>query len=391
MGYSVNILYIIEGITFGGGDRVFMQLAEGMKAKGYGITVGCVPRGVLAERLRELGIEVEGFNMYSKYNIRTIFQMAKFMKQKNIHIVHTQGGRAPVFGRIAARLAKVPIVISTNPLLIDRESHRDVNKLKRLAYLLIDILTSIHVDRFLVLSEPHREAIIADYNTEPSKVVKIYNGIELDKYDAKLSNGLTVRRELGIAPGSSIVGFIGRLIYQKGLPFFLQAASKVITTFPDVMFLIVGDGPLKAELEKLSNGLNIRQNCIFTGFRQDIPDILSAVDMLVMSSLYEGMPMVILEAMAASKPVIATNVGGIPELVKNGETGVLVPPEDVDVLAESIIDLLKNKDKAQQMGLAGRKRVEEEFDVNIMVRKTEEVYQELIREKLKYNYNLCNF
>ena len=152
---------------------------------------------------------------------------------------------------------------------------------------------------------------------------------------------------------------------------------------PIIKFLIVGDGPLKAELEKLSNGLNIRQNCIFTGFRQDIPDILSAIDMLVMSSLYEGMPMVILEAMAASKPVIASKVGGIPEMVRDGETGILVPPKDVDALAEKIIVLLKNKDKARQMGLAGRRRVEEEFDVNIMVRKTEEVYQELIREKLK--------
>ena len=381
MGYSANILYIIEGITFGGGERVFMQLAEGMKAKGYGITVGCVPRGVFAKRLRELGIEVEGFNMDSKYNIRVIFQMAKFMKQKNIHIVHTQGGRAPFFGRIAARLAKVPIVISTVAMLLSRESHSDVNRLKRTVYLLIDKLTSGYVDRFLVLSEPHREALNTDYNIERSKVIKIYNGIEFHKYDAISGDGLRVRKELGIALSSSIVGVIGRLAWEKGLPFFLQAASKVTATFPEIKFLIVGDGPLKAELEKLSNELNIRQNCIFTGFRQDIPDILSAVDMLVMSSLYEGMPMVILEAMAASKPVIATKVGGIPEMVRDGETGILVPPEDADALAGSMLTLLKNKNRARQMGLAGRRCVEDHFDVEVMVQNTEAVYQELMREK----------
>lgn len=380
----LQIVDVIEGEVFGGGAKVVHQIAKGLDKQRYKSMVACASNGLFADMLRKAGVEVVEANMSSKHNVLLIPRLAKFMKQRGISVVHTHGPRSNFFGRIAARLAGVPVIVSTVALTIGRESYADVSKFRRSTYLLIDKLTSVYVNRFLVLSELHRDALAADYDIAPGRIRKIYNGIELAEYDANEDNGRAVRRELGIDSSSPIVGFIGRLVQkQKGLPFLLQAAAKVKAVFPNGNFLIVGDGPLKAELESLANDLNIFENCFFTGFREDIPDILSAIDMLVMSSLYEGMPMVILEAMAASKPVIATRVGGIPELVKDGETGILVPPKDVDALADNIIALLKNKDKAQQMGLAGRKRVQESFDVKTMVKKTEAVYGELLKRRLR--------
>jgi len=375
-----KILYVIANLSYGGGEKVFAQLIRGLNREQYEVWVACLPEGKFIEEIQDTKTHLEPIDLSNRYNPKTTLRLSNMIKKNDIQIVHTQGSRGNFFGRFAAHFAKVPIIISSLALLITRDSHSDVNKLKRKVYIQFDKFTSTYVDCFLVLSEFHREALISDYKIEPCRITKVYNGIELDEFES--GNGYPIMEEFNVSSSNPLIGIIGRLVFEKGLPFLLQAIPKVTEIFPDARFLIVGDGPLRTELEDLVSRLNIYENCIFTGFRRDIPDILSAIDMLVMSSLYEGMPMVILEAMAASRPIIATNVGGIPELVKDGETGILVLPKDVDALAESIIHLLKSKEKAKQMGLAGRKRVEEHFDVNVMVRKTEEVYQELIQEKL---------
>lgn len=382
MSSKIKVLQIIQGSKYAGGEKVAYQIAKGLDRQKYDSIVACYPNGIFADMLREAGVEVFKADMCSKYNILTIFRLAKFMRQRHIDIVHTHGSRANFYGRLAARIARVPAIISTIAIILGRESHADVNVVKRKLYIIIDKLTSGFVDKFLVLSEIHRNALANDYNIDLSRIEKIYNGIELGEYNNEPNKGYIIRKEMNISQESQIVGFIGRLAIEKGLSFLLQAFPKVITVFPDVKFLIVGDGSLRVELESLAERLNTHDNCIFTGFRKDIPNILSAIDIFTMSSLFEGMPMVILEAMASSKPVISTDVGGISELVVDGETGILVPPQDPDALAEAIITLLKDKQKAKQMGIAGRKRVEEYFDVKVMVRRTEEVYEELIKEKL---------
>lgn len=371
----INVLDVMEGIEFGGGDRRIVQIAESLDRRRFRLVVACASDGLLAKKIQEAGVEVQDVDMSNKCDLRPIFKLAALMKQRNIHIVHTQGARPSFFGRIAARLAGIPIIITTIQVVIETYN---VTWIKKAIYKQLDKLTVGFADKVITVSEPLRRTLITNYGVEPSKVIKIYNGIETERYNPNAYEGAMVKREFGIAQNYSVVGIIARLVYEKAHYLFLQAAARIVENVPDVKFLIVGDGPLKTELEDLARKLGVSQYCLFTGFRDDIPKIISTLDVLVLCSLLEGMPMTILEGMAMAKPVVATNVGGIPELVKDGETGILVPPRDAESLAKAIIALLKDRDKARHMGLFGRRRVEKEFDVEIMVRKTEETYQELI-------------
>ena len=300
------------------------------------------------------------------------------MRKENIHIVHSQGGRAEFFARMAAKLAKIPKVVSTVAMPVEGY---DVSPIRKAAYVAFDRFTERFVDKFIVVSEALRRTLIERHKIPPEKVIRIYNGIELDKYDPELYSREKVRKELRIGLDEPLVGAIGRLVWQKGFPFFIRAASYVLRTIPNAKFLLVGDGPLRSELERMVSDLGMTEDFIFTGFREDIPEVLAALDVLVLSSLKEGLPMILLEGMAMAKPVVATQIEGISEVVEHGKTGILVPPEDPQALAEGIIALLRDEDKARRMGQAGRKRVEEKFSVDEMVRRTQGVYESMVRER----------
>ncbi len=225
--------------------------------------------------------------------------------------------------------------------------------------------------------------MIVKHGIEPQRVVKIYNGIEKDEYC--IENEETVcrrsrfRKESSLGEDVPVVGVIGRLVWQKGFEYFIEAIPDVLKRFPRAIFLIVGEGELKDELKVKSRILKLEDKIIFTGFRNDIKDVLASIDTFVMPSLREGLPVVLLEAMAMMKPIVATKIEGIREVLENGLTGLLVSPENPQVLSEAIVDLLIHKDKARQMGLAARKVVEERFGVDIMVQKVEGVYEELLQ------------
>jgi len=182
------------------------------------------------------------------------------------------------------------------------------------------------------------------------------------------------------------VGTIGRLSWYKGFDCFLEAAAKVSTAYPDVQFLIVGDGEIRKELERLAMNLGIASQTIFTGFRPDSLEILALMDVFVLPSPHEAMPYTVLEAMASAKPVIAIEGTGAQDAVQEGETGLLVPPRDPEALAAAIMALLRDKAKSQAMGLAGRKVVESRFTLAQMIRQTEKLYTTLLETKLASSF-----
>jgi len=313
--------------------------------------------------------------MGSRFNISIIRYLMIIMRKEGIHIVHSQGGRADFFARVAARLAKIPKIVSTVQMPVEGY---DVSPLRKAVYVILDRFTERFVDKFIVVSEALRRTLIEGHKIAPEKVVRIYNGIELDKYNPELYSREKVRKELRIGPDEPLVGAIGRLVWQKGFPFFIRAASYVLRTIPEAKFLLVGDGPLRSELEDMIEELGLAENFVLAGFREDIPEVLAALDVLVLSSLREGLPMILLEGMAMARPVVATDIEGISEVVEHNRTGILVPPKDPQALAEGIITLLRDRDKARRMGQAGRKRVEERFSVEEMVRRTQEVYESVL-------------
>ena len=372
----VNILYVIDNLSFGGGERCFAQVIRSLPRTRYRIFAACKNQGIFWERLKKYGVIGYPIDMGSRFNISIIRYLMIIIRKEGIHIVHSQGGRADFFARIAARLAKIPKIVSTVQMPVEGY---DVSPLRKAVYVTLDRFTERFVDKFIVVSEALRRTLIEGHKIPPERVVRIYNGIELDKYDPELYSREKVRKELRIGPDEPLVGAIGRLVWQKGFPFFIRAASYVLRAIPNAKFLLVGDGPLRSELERMVGDLGMTKDFIFTGFREDIPEVLAALDVLVLSSLREGLPMILLEGMAMARPVVATDIEGIAEVVEHNKTGILVPPEDPQALAEGIIALLRDKDKARRMGRAGRKRVEEKFSVEEMVRRTQGVYESMVQ------------
>jgi glycosyltransferase involved in cell wall biosynthesis len=382
MNMKCNIIYIIDNIEFGGGERVFSQIIRGLSKERFSVFVASNPGGIFEKKLMEVGIKIDPLYMTHRYNIGTISQLKKIIKTKDVQIVHSQGGRADFFARMAARIANVPIIISSMAMLVEGY---DVSILRKSLYVLMDRQTERWVDRFIILSEASRRTLIERHKIPPEKIVKIHNGIEIEEYHPDIkevrNKKLELRRELGLKSDVPVIGAIGRLVWQKGFEYLIRAIPQVIEAFPEAKFLIVGEGPLRRRLEELSERLKIEDNIIFTGFRSDIKDILATIELLAIPSLLEGLPIVLLEGMAMAKPIVATRIDGMTEVLENSETGLLVPAKNPHKLAEAIIEILKNKTKADLLGQNARKIVEEKFSVKKMVEQTELVYEKLLTEK----------
>jgi glycosyltransferase involved in cell wall biosynthesis len=186
-----------------------------------------------------------------------------------------------------------------------------------------------------------------------------------------------VRNQLAIANSKPLIGAIGRMVWQKGFEFLIRAIPDIIEVAPETRFLLVGQGPLRPDLESLARELNVCDRVIFTGFRHDIQRLLSTIDVLVVPSLLEGFPMITLEAMAMAKPLVATQIRGIIEQISDGEEGILVPPKNPKALATAILTLIQDRELSSKLGLSARRRVESSFSVEKMVKETEKVYLSL--------------
>jgi glycosyltransferase involved in cell wall biosynthesis len=372
-----NILLIIDGLEYGGGERVFLQLAAGLRDR-YQVFVASMSGGIFEYELKQLGIKFYPVNMSRRLSLKPIRQIKEIIRNNKIDLLHSQGPRADFFARIAGRIAGVPHILCTVAMPVEGF---DVGLLQKKIYRFIDQLTERYVERFIVVSDSLRQMLMERRGISAHQVVRVYNGIELSEYRPNgkevRSQKSEVRREFGLSTDAPVIGAIGRMVWQKGFEYLIECVPEIVKTYPDAKILIVGDGPLRERLEALSEELRVRDNLIFTGFRSDIQDILSAIDILVVPSLLEGFPMVTLEAMAMAKPIVATNIDGITEQITDGVNGILVPPKDPSALAKAIIKVINDKELARSMGLAARKKVKQEFSVEKMVAETEKVYQSL--------------
>jgi glycosyltransferase involved in cell wall biosynthesis len=216
---------------------------------------------------------------------------------------------------------------------------------------------------------------------DDSKIEVIYSAIDFDKFDVDVDIHYK-KKSLGIASDALVIGTVGHLVTCKGHKYFIQAASQLVRVFPNICFIIVGEGPLKEELENQISHLNLASTVKLLENREDVPEILSIMDVYVQPSLWEGLPRTIVEAMYMKRPVIASSVNAIPELIEDGNTGILVPPKDVLALANAIESLLENPDERKRLGENAYRRVFPEFSADLMVDKIENLYLRLLAEKL---------
>jgi glycosyltransferase involved in cell wall biosynthesis len=233
------------------------------------------------------------------------------------------------------------------------------------------------------VSEAQKEKMIKARHIPQEKVVRIYNGIEMEGYLCDRGAGLKIRQELGLKEDNILIGAIGRLVWEKGFEYLIQSIPDVLKVYPNVKILIVGEGPLKDRLKAQGKRLKVEDHLIFTGFRNDIKEILSVIDILVIPSILEGFPMITLEGMAVAKPIIASRIDGIEEQITDGETGLLVPSQDADALANGINRLINNRDLALRLGMNARHKVEKKFSVIKMITETEKVYQSMCDGKVE--------
>jgi len=372
--YLKRILLVIDNLEFGGGERVFLQLAAGLKDR-FEIFVAATQGGEFEERLRELDIQFFSVDMGRRLSWKPVTQLRDIIRQNKIVLVHSQGARADFFARVAGRIANAPHILCTLAMPVEGF---DVGFLRKKIYRLADQISARYVERFIVVSDSLRTTLIEGRGIPSQRVVRIHNGIELNQYHPDLTE-TSLRNNWGIPPSAPLIGAIGRMVWQKGFEFLIQAIPAIIRDIHEVRFLFVGDGPLKSDLERLVRQLDISHKVIFAGFRPDISRVLSAIDILVVPSLLEGFPIMTLEAMAMAKPVVATRIQGITEQISDGMDGILVSPKNSEALTSAVSKILLNKELASKLGKTARKKVETCFPVEKMVGETEKVYLSVLK------------
>lgn len=383
-------LLLLTTTTVGGPGQIVLDLSRYLDRDKFDVSVAFGPGYPLDNMFQKEGIKTYHIKMSRGIdpltNTKGLIQLYRLIKKEGFDIVHTHCSIASFVGRIAAKMANCPIIILHDQgFAFSRYSN---NILQKYFYLLIERLLEPVTDYYITASNALEQIGIKHKIMRHGKISVIYNGIDPSRFEEQV-NKRTVRKELGLDVTVPVFGLIGRLEIQKKVDMFLKAVSMIIDSGSKAQFLIVGDGPLRKELEELARMLNIADRVFFAGWRTDISRILGAIDIFCLTSLWEGMPLVVIEAMAMGKPVVSTEVRGIKEVVEDGKTGILVPLNDIEAFGRACIDILNNHHLATTMGEAGRIRFKQMFTVDRMINKCQSLYMELYNKKcLKSNISL---
>ncbi|QSQ09405.1 N-acetyl-alpha-D-glucosaminyl L-malate synthase [Koleobacter methoxysyntrophicus] len=327
------------------------------------------------KHITSIPVEIKG-DCSPKSDVECIYSLIKLLFKNPFDVVHCHGLKAALLGGIAAGLTGYKNCIYT--------VHNDVSfdagqRIKKKGYETAERFSSYFFRYIIAVSEGLKRELTSKRGIPEEKIKVIPNGIDVKRYKTS-GNVNRIKEQMGIPKNSRVIGTIARFAPQKDLSTLLRAVSRLISLVPDVRFIMVGDGPLRPQLEKEAENLNIRDKVIFTGYRHDIPKILGIMDVFALSSRTEGMPITVLEAMVMEKAVVATGVGGIPEVVKHGVSGILVNPGDEAALAGGLLRVLNDKELAQALGSAGKKTILERYTVEKMLESTERLYLEIYKE-----------
>jgi glycosyltransferase involved in cell wall biosynthesis len=371
MADTINLLMLLyEPGPSGQGTHV-LSLVEGLNRERYRIIVVCPTANVhTIERLWRAGVTVIPMPMSKIRNAFATCRLIQILRREKVEIIHIHSQEAGIWGRIAAWVARVPVVIYT-PQTVDIRQKRF-----QALYYLIERLLATVTDMLISVNDGDRVRMIDKGVISPRKIMTVYNGIEVHNYPACVDVSRT-KEDLGIPSEGPVIAQIGRLCAQKGPRYLLEAATLVLETRPETIFLMVGEGPLRAEIEDSAKELHLSGHLLLLGWRNDVAAIIACVDVVVLSSLWEGLPYTLLEAMASGKPVVATAVNGSKELIRDGQTGLLVPPADSRALADAVLTLLDSSEVAVEMGRRAREVVGKDFSLENMVGRVDELYERL--------------
>lgn len=373
-----SVLHLIHSGGFYGAEAVILNLSLGLKEFGILPIIGCFwdkgtrqpVLGIIAE---EKGIKVRYIHFNKKIGlIGPLKQIHRIIREENISIVHSHGYKPSFYCLLINLFCHIPYVITC---------HLWTNETFRLrVYSLIDRISMLFARKVIAVSHPIADDICS-WKMFKEKVEVINNGIDIDKYASysKIFDPKKLRQELGLKENTRLVGTLGRLTFQKAHHFLIEAAKIVLEKRKDVEFLIAGEGPRLQFLEKMTDSYGISDQFHFVGFRRDVINILRLLDVFVLCSIDEGLPIVLLEAMSVGVPVVTSDVGEMPNMLRNGYHAIIIKKGDIAALTTNIEKLLTDKVLSKKLGQCGGKLVRARYSNSIMTDKYIQIYSDFLR------------
>lgn len=367
---KTKILYLITEIELGGAENLLLELSKGLSKEKFNISVGYLKgQGTLKEDFETAGIRVVDFKMRSKFDMFCLFKLAVFIRQEKFDIVHTHLINADIFGFFAAKIAGVNTIVST-------KHNTDAFRRRKSFSMRLDSFVANRLSLNIAVSNSVRDFLIKYQRINPEKFKVVYNGINNAEFSPR-KNKEDAKIDLGLNSKEYVVGVIGRFEEQKGHIYLIEAMQKIISEIENVRLVFLGQGSLKKSLQKRISFLNLGSKVTFLKMRSDVVNVLSALDIFILPSLWEGLGMAMLEAMAAGVPVIASDVDGIKEVIESDKTGILVPPADPGKIAEAVIELLKDEKRREYFSVMGQNSVQAGFNMFGFIKKIEKIYSQL--------------
>ena len=371
----IKLVVLSTDLIIGGAQWALIRFLELLDRERYKVTVITMVNGggELASRLHALGVDVIDLEMRPKWRLDRLFRLNRLLKEIDPHIIHGWMVHASFVSRLIGRMRHIPVNLVT----------RHTNNLGSPGRVVINRWLAHWCDAILAVSSSTRQAELDETGLDPARVVTVPNGLGPEQRIVEISPPIRtrVRAEFGIMDDEILAGAVGRLTPAKGYPDLLEAMALLKEKLPRLKLLIVGDGVLAAELNGQHTALDLGDRVIFAGSRSDVPDLLQGLDFYVLSSHWEGLPIALLEGMAAGLPAVATAVKAVPEIMVDGQHGLIVPTHAPDRLAAGIERLAQDADLRAQLGRCGRERVLAHFTLEKSVEITTDLYERLLNEK----------
>ena len=364
---QLKIVHLVTSLEVGGAQHNMLLGLPNLDPSRYKHTlISIMDRMQMKQQFQQAGIEVHTLGLSKKTDITAAIRLHSLLKTIRPDILHTYLIHGNVLGRIVGRLAGVPTIIGSE-LTIGQ-----AGRIGRLATKLTNPLT----DAVEVNSETGGKSVSIDLGVPKSKIEVVLPGLDLEAFGGSDQRS-QVRSEIGVEDDEHLVLYVGRLRTVKGVEYGIRAFATALEQHAKMKLALAGEGDQRSNLESLCNELGIQNNVKFLGPRKDLSDVISASDSVIMPSLTEGFPRVAIEAMASSKPVIATRVGGTPEAIINDQSGILVPPKDIKAMAEAIVNVATDSGLATRLGIAARNRAEQHYSASKYVSRLDEMYTRL--------------
>lgn len=372
---SYRILQLISSSGFFGAENVLLELSTELRELGHSVTIGVFdnrhnPNLEILNNAKGRLIDTQVFKCNGRLDLKTVKQIGSYIRTNSIDIIHSHGYKSNIYAFLANLKNKKPLVTTCHNWI--------GSSLKLRLYTCLDKAILKKFDQIIPVAKTVKEKLLKIGITE-ERITLIENGVDIEKFRS-CEKGESLKKELVPDPSRKVIGTISRLTREKGVSCFLEAAKVVLKRRPDCFFLVVGEGMERRALGEKARSLGISDQVIFTGTRSDIPEILSIIDIFVLPSLVEGQPMALLEAMASQKAIVATEVGDVPKILRNGEIGFVVPPGDSDALARGILFYLENSDQGLKSGMAAHREAMEKYSSSRMAGEYLKLYHHCIRD-----------